>query len=173
MKRYLALLLGILVASIAVACGGSDGDDSVATTTSAPPETTTSTEPEPDPDVRFTLSKRVAPSDATDIVRQSDDRGAPCGTLAISDPNPPWTDLAPGSEVVVRDSSDEIVGTGELGAGHTFDLDPDTLEFTCIWTFLAEELEPSDFYQLELEGTLLATVDAADIDNDDRVEVTL
>jgi hypothetical protein len=52
-----------------------------------------------------------------------------------------------GAEVIVRNESDEIIGTGELGAGHQGFSDR-----RCEFSFTIDGLPDANFYRLEVAG---------------------
>lgn len=106
--------------------------------------------PEPTPALA-TLSGSLTLTDSEAFARFDDDAElAARGEWCASQSTHGYTDIKVGTQIVVKDETGGILGTGsaiggEVRGGGTYDSERDA----CVWTFTVAGLEDAEFYTVE------------------------
>ncbi len=118
------------------------------TACSAAPSPTPTVEPTP---ALNTLTGTLALTDSEAFARFDDEAElAARGEWCASQSTHGYTDIAVGTQIVVKDETGSILGTGtaiggEVTGGGVYDSERDA----CVWTFSVDDLTDAEFYTVE------------------------
>lgn len=151
------LLLVVTLALLVGACGQDNSSvGSAVTTTTAPPPR----------DVTVALQHHFEPQDNSGIGLDTDKPGGRCGTSGFTDSTDSLAFMRPGSEVLLRNDSNQIVAEATLQVGSTSNITNTSSggrEFDCTWTVTFTGVPPTPFYQVEIAGNTLGTLSSDDL----------
>lgn len=153
----------IALLTLVAGCGDDDGGRSEDTDAASASEQASSTT-----DVTLELVHHFRSNDGSGITRTGgNDSRCVAGFYEGSpiDDSGALDFMTPDADVVLRDADGTITATSALGDGTVSKLvDEATITFDCTWTVDLADVTPSRFYEIEVEGSRLATVDAERID---------
>lgn len=150
MRRAAVLAVVVLVLA---ACGGDDDE----------PEAASSTTEAAELDPIIDLTHYFVPGDGSGILRDTDDEGTNCGVSGLTRSTDDLAFMEPGAEVLLRDDAGKIVAETTLSVGSASGIDAEARTFTCAWRVKFNDVARVDFYQVEVSGETVGTLQLEEV----------
>lgn len=166
MRKMMLVAAAVLCVAL-VACGGDDdanGGDAVPS----------ADEPAASLTLKLDLVHHALSNDRSDVGRDSDREGSACGVESpFSSGRGSLSFMKVGADVLLKDGAGAILAKSVLRQGSASnietsgDLDAGTYhaEFDCTWPIGFDGVGAADFYQVEVDGKVVATVSANEVED--------